>query len=163
MSVLNPDTGWGSKAATGMKRMFSIYKLIAIGALAGLLSGCSGMNIFKDSAPEPQALPNDPAEPQVGSLGLSADEIRKTLSGKSWNWSGPSNSGVTLFAEDGTSLIEVKGKGTTKGKWFAKDGELCESVDPAKFIPQGAPMSCRPFSGQGGNYQVGNAQFTLAS
>jgi hypothetical protein len=138
-------------------------KLLVLFVFAGLLSGCSGLNIFKDSEPEAQALPSEPAEPQLSSLGLTAEDIRSTLSGKSWSWKGPSNSGVTLFAEDGTSLIEVKGKGTTKGKWFAKDGELCESVDPAPFIPQGAAMSCRPFSGQAGNYSVGNARFTLAS
>jgi hypothetical protein len=135
--------------------------LLALAVFAGFLSGCSGANIFKDSEPATQSVPD--AEPQLGSGGISADQIRNTLSGKSWSWKGPSNSGVTLFAEDGTSLIEVSGKGTTKGKWFAKDGELCESVDPAPFIPQGAPMSCRPFSGSGNNYRVGNADFRLAS
>jgi hypothetical protein len=143
--------------------MISKSHLLAVLVTVGLLGGCSTMNIFKDNEPATQSLPPDPAEPGLNTLGVSADEIRSTLSGKSWSWKGPSNSGVTLFAEDGTSLIEVTGKGTTKGKWFAKDGELCESVDPAPFIPQGAPMSCRPFSGSGGQYRVGNADFTLAS
>lgn len=94
---------------------------------------------------------------------LSAGEIRSILSGKSWNFRGPNNTGTTLYAEDGTSLVEVDGKGTTRGKWMAKDGQLCESFDPAPFLPGGVPMSCYPFSGSGGVYQAGKATFTLAS
>ena len=69
--------------------------------------------------------------------GLSAADIRGILSGKSWRWSGPNNSGVTLYATDGTSLVEVTGKGTTTGTWSAKDGELCEAFAPAPFLAEG--------------------------
>ena len=97
--------------------------------------------------------------PQV----LSAGEIKSVLSGKSWRFQGPNNTGTTLYAADGTSLVEVDGKGTTKGKWRTEDGQLCESFDPAPFLPGGVPMSCYPFSGSGGYYQAGKATFTLAS
>ncbi len=142
--------------------MVSKSNLLLLVALAALLGGCTNLGLFKDSQPEPTLAP-EPGLSDVGPTALPANEIRSALSGKSWRWKGPNNSGVTLFAEDGTSLIEVSGKGTTKGKWFAKDGELCESVSPAPFLPNGAPMSCRPFSGSNGNYRVGNADFSLSS
>jgi hypothetical protein len=94
---------------------------------------------------------------------LSAAQIKQLLIGKSWRWKGPNNSGVTLYAADGSSLVEVTGKGTTGGKWEAKDGQLCESFSPAPFLPQGVPMSCQPFTGTNGNYMVGQATFNLAS
>ena len=93
---------------------------------------------------------------------LSQEEIRNALSGKSWRWSGPNNSGVTLYASDGTSLVEVTGKGTTTGTWSAKDGQLCESFAPAPFLPKGVPMNCQPITGSGNVYHVGQATFTLA-
>jgi hypothetical protein len=94
---------------------------------------------------------------------LTAPQIKTLLAGKSWRWKGPKNSGVTLYASDGTSLVEVTGKGTTQGKWEARDGQLCESFAPAPFLPQGVPMTCQPFTGTAGNYMVGQANFTLAS
>lgn len=139
--------------------MVSKLNLLILTTLAAGLSACANTSLFKDSQPEPTLAP----EPSISGTTASAGEIRAALSGKSWSWRGPNNSGVTLFAEDGTSLIEVTGKGKTTGKWLAKDGELCESVAPAPFLPNGAPMSCRPFSGSGGSYRVGNAEFTLSS
>ena len=109
---------------------------------------------------------NDDPGASSGSLApqvMSAAEIRTILSGKSWHFQGPNNTGTTLYAADGTSLVEVDGKGTTKGKWRAEEGQLCESFDPAPFLPGGVPMSCYPFSGSGGTYQAGKATFTLAS
>ena len=94
--------------------------------------------------------------------GLSAADIRNILSGKSWRWSGPNNSGVTLYASDGTSLVEVTGKGTTTGTWSAKDGQLCEAFAPAPFLPKGVALNCQPITGSGNVYQVGQATFTLA-
>lgn len=103
--------------------------------------------------------------PDVGPApgSLSASEIRGILSGKSWHFTGPNNTGTTLYAADGSSLVEVDGKGTTKGHWQTQDGQLCESFDPAPFLPGGVPMSCYPFSGGGGTYKAGKATFTLAS
>ena len=95
-------------------------------------------------------------------VGLSQADIRGIFSGKSWNWTSPKNTGQTLYAADGTSLVEVKGKGTTTGKWEAKDGQLCESYAPAPFLPAGAAMTCQPVSGGSGSYQVGQASFTPA-
>jgi hypothetical protein len=130
-------------------------RLLASLAVVGLLvAGCSTGGTGGSSSSLNQA-------PQ----GLSASEIRTTLSGRSWRFKGPNNTGTTLYAEDGTSLVEVDGKGTTKGKWTTKDGQLCESFDPAPWLPGGVPMSCYPFA-RGtapGSFQAGKAVFTQAS
>ena len=126
---------------------------LALGLVSLLVAGCSGMGGSGSSTPEP------------GAQGLTQAEIRTILEGKSWRWKGPTNTGTTLYAADGTSLVEVDGKGTTKGKWMTKDGQLCESFDPAPWLPGGVPMSCYPFA-RGtapGTYQAGKAVFTQAS
>jgi hypothetical protein len=133
---------------------------IALICVAMTLAGCASTGGMFGSRS------SEPAEPSLApeTSALSAAEIQKALAGKSWRWtSAKSNlSGVTLYASDGTSLVEVTGKGTTTGKWSAKDGYLCESFAPAPFIPQGKGMSCQPISGGGGQFRVGQADFTLA-
>ena len=124
-------------------------------ALSTVLLALAGCTMFGGN--------DQPSDTSLAPQVMSADEIRTILSGKSWRFQGPNNTGTTLYAADGTSLVEVDGKGTTKGKWEAKDGQLCESFDPAPFLPGGVPMSCYPFSGSGGSYQAGKATFTLAS
>lgn len=143
------------------KTLFAIASLV-------VLTGCTNMNIFKDSPSNTPAEPNvdlapdDTARGSVPSGAMSAAQIKQVLSGKSWKWASPKNSGVTLYADDGSSLVEVTGKGTTTGKWSVKDGQLCESFSPAPFLPKGVPMTCQPFSGSGNTYKVGQATFTLA-
>jgi hypothetical protein len=157
-------------AVSGETRMTMTLKTIAsLATLTFLLAGCTSMNVFKDdNAPPPIANDLPPEEPVIvappaaKTSGMRAAQINKTLSGKSWNWTAPKYSGVTLYANDGSSLIEVTGKGTTTGKWIAKDGQLCEKIEPAPFLPGGQPMQCRAFSGNGNNFRVGNANFTLA-
>lgn len=144
-----------------------MIKTIVCLSLGLALAGCSSMNVFKDSS-APQAMDLPPEQPVALSpampTAVSAAQIKSLLTGKSWRWAGAKASGVTLYASDGTSLVEITGKGTTGGKWITKDGQLCESFQPlAGVLPQGQPMSCRSFSGAGGVYKVGTATFTLAS
>lgn len=146
--------------------IMTLKTTIALAFAALLMTGCTSMNLFKDSneAPPPVAdlEPADPAPMQPTAGGLTSSQISKALSGKSWKWAGPNNSGVTLFANDGSSLVEVTGKGTTTGKWQAKDGQLCEKFEPAPFLPKGVPMTCQTITGGGNVYKVGQATFTLA-
>lgn len=131
-------------------RVHPSRRALAIALTAFTLSACS---VFDK---------NDVDTTTTGPKLLAAAEIRGILSGKSWRFAGPNNTGTTLYAADGTSLVEVDGKGKTTGRWQTQDGQLCESFDPAPFLPGGVPMSCYPFSGSGGTYQVGKATFTLA-
>lgn len=127
--------------------------LAAVALVALALAGCSGF-------PGTDKAAND--VPQA----MSAAEIRSTLAGKSWRFQGPNNTGTTLYADDGSSLVEVDGKGKTKGKWMTKDGQLCESFDPSPpWLPGGVPMSCYPFSrgATPNTYQAGKAVFSPAA
>ncbi len=138
-----------------MVRKMSVGSRLVVLSLALLAAGCTtGGGSDTATTDEP-----------VRANALSASEIRTILAGKSWRFQGPNNTGTTLYAEDGSSLVEVDGKGTTKGKWTTKDGQLCESFDPAPFLPGGVPMSCYPFSkGSTPNtYQAGKATFSVAS
>jgi hypothetical protein len=135
------------------------FQVIALAGLMSALAGCTSMGLFRDNK-EPEV--SAPLEPQVSPTAMTSDQIRGVLAGKSWRWQGPNNSGTTLYASDGTSLVEVDGKGTTSGKWEARNGQLCESFSPAPFLPQGMDTVCQPFTGSGNSYQVGPATFTLA-
>jgi len=130
----------------------SSSRIVAMGAVAAVLAACTGGSNYGN---------NSNLTPQ----GLSAGEIHTILAGRTWNFRGPNNTGTTLYAEDGSSLVEVDGKGRTKGHWMTKDGQLCESFEPAPFLPGGVPMSCYPFSRgtEPGTYQAGKAVFTAAS
>lgn len=143
--------------------MMKMNTLIVISSLV-LLTGCTSMDFFKDSPGSGSTSePNVDLAPEPLAPGaMSAAQIKQVLSGKSWKWASPKNSGVTLYADDGSSLVEVTGKGTTTGKWSVKDGQLCESFSPAPFLPKGVAMTCQPFTGSGNTYQVGQATFTLA-
>jgi hypothetical protein len=133
---------------------------IATGAFLAL-AGCANTNVFKDNEPTPVE-PALAAEPALDAAPLVFDAvgIRNTIAGKSFRWRGPNNSGTTLFAADGTSLIEVDGKGTTTGKWVAKDGQLCESISPGPVLKNGSRLRCNSFSGGNGTFKVGAATFT---
>ncbi len=147
--------------------MQNSLKCAAMAALALSLGACTSLNLFKDSATPAvataQELTPAPLSPS-GRGELSAAQIKSLLSGKSWRWRGL-KSGVTLYASDGTSLVEITGSGTTQGKWEVKDGQLCESFAPAPFLPQGIPLQCSSFAAgpTPGTYAVGKAVFSLAS
>ncbi|MCA3556221.1 hypothetical protein [Aestuariivirga sp.] len=127
--------------------------LAALVLTALVLAGCAGFpGSGKPADDVPQA--------------MTAAEIRTTLAGRSWRFQGPNNTGTTLYAEDGSSLVEVDSKGKTKGKWMTKDGQLCESFDPSPpWLPGGVPMSCYPFArgATPNTYQAGKAVFSPAS
>lgn len=162
-------------AVSGETRMIMTIKTLATLATAAiLLSGCTNMNVFKDDNPAPSTAMNDlpPEEPpmmesQQRRGGVPASQISQKISGKSWKWSSKNYSGVTLYANDGSSLIELKGKGaltpvTTTGRWRAANGELCESVKAAPpVLTSDVKEACKPFSNTGSGFMVGSANFVL--
>lgn len=132
--------------------MGGLMRRAAIFAIPLLLTACAMQDGQSPFEPEPQV-----------STGMSAEEIRDAFSGQTGHWKSAATnlSGSTVYAADGTSLVEVNGKGTTTGTWTTKDGQLCESFAPAAFLPKGFPLTCKPISGSGSSYRVGDAQFTL--
>ncbi len=161
-------------AVSGETRMTMTLKTLAtLTTAALLLAGCSSMNVFKDDSPPPPANDLAPEEPEMQApaasapSGVSAAQISKKISGKSWKWSSQNYSGVTLYANDGSSLIELKGKTslapvTTTGRWKARDGELCESVKAAPpVLTADVKEACKPFISTGNSFTVGSATFVL--
>lgn len=162
-------------AVSGETPMAMTLKTLATLATAALLlSGCSSMNVFKDDSAPPPAPDLPPEEPEMlapqrsaAPGGASAAQISKKISGKSWKWSSPNYSGVTLYANDGSSLIELKSKTslnpvTTTGRWKARDGELCESVKAAPpVLTADVAETCKPFTSTGNSFKVGSATFVL--
>ncbi len=162
-------------AVSGETPMTMTMKTLTTLAFAAtLLSGCSSMNVFKDDTSAPPAAndlaPEDPPmmePPQKMSSGVPSSQISKKIAGKSWKWSSPNYSGVTLYANDGSSLIELKSKGaltpvTTTGKWDAQNGQLCESVKAAPpVLEKDVARACKPYTSTGTGFKVGSANFVL--
>jgi hypothetical protein len=157
--------------------MITMPKVLWAVPLLLALSGCSSLGVFRESdtaaAPAPTAveppstatarLAQEPQDLVPAPASMQAASIRQAVSGKTFRWQGPNNSGTTLFAQDGTSLIEVDGKGTAQGTWQVRDGQLCETIKPGSAVlPKGSPLRCNPFSGAGGRYKVGPATFTAS-
>jgi hypothetical protein len=154
----------------------TLKTLASLSIAATLLAGCTSMNIFKDDSSAPQVNDLPPEEPIMDAPaarapGMSPSQVSKALSGKSWKWSAPNFSGVTLFANDGSSLIELKKQGslapvTTTGRWRTQQGaqqvELCESINAAPpVLNNKVPETCKPVSGGGNQFKVGSATFVL--
>jgi hypothetical protein len=161
-------------AVSGETRMTMTLKTFATLSLAAMLmTGCTSMNVFKDDASTPppanDLAPEEPMmpEPTLSVGGTSASQISKKISGKSWKWSSKNYSGVTLYANDGSSLIELKNKGglapvTTTGRWDAQNGQLCESVKSAPpVLTKDVARACKPFANAGSGFTVGSANFVL--
>jgi hypothetical protein len=81
--------------------------LAAVALVALALAGCSGMPGADKSS-----------STNAAAQAMPAAEIRSTLAGRSWRFQGPNNTGTTLYAEDGSSLVEVDGTGRTTGTWM---------------------------------------------
>jgi hypothetical protein len=99
------------------------------------------------------------------STAMSAAEIQTALTegGKSFTYSGAGTKGTILYAANGTSLYTEDGKGTGTGKWRAADGQLCQSFDPASFLPGGRPETCTSFARSGSGYAAGPITLTADS
>jgi len=98
-----------------------------------------------------------------GSDTMTADDIKTALAGKTFSYAGAGVKGTIIYAEDGTSLYTEDGKGNGTGKWHARDGQLCQSLDPASFIPSGKPESCAGFTRSGSGYAAGPVTLTNIS
>jgi len=122
-------------------------KGVALGALALMLTACSsgGNSDIKvisggtsKSKPEPQPI-----------RALSAEEIRSTLIGRSWQYTAADGNGFVTYNNDGTLTYQDDAKGQGSGTWSAVQGELCQSIG-------GKPTQCGQFKSTGDAYYAGN-------
>lgn len=120
-------------------------------ALAAMLvlAGCnspdkSGIKILEGTQTPTSASPNQAQPIRM----LSAEEIRSTLIGKSWQYTRPESSGFITYNEDGSLTFQDDVKGEGRGTWSATQGELCQSLG-------GQPTECNQFKSTGDAYHVG--------
>lgn len=115
---------------------------VIVTLMALLLAGCAGGGLkFGDN------------DASTGSRVLRAAEIKSILGGKTWTYKSPSRSGSITFADDGTSLYEDSTQGSGTAKWWANDGQLCQSFGNSQ-------PDCSPFSKTSDGYRAGDSMLT---
>jgi hypothetical protein len=107
---------------------------------------------------EEQPIVEQPIEP-LPTGPMSASVITKTLSEKTFRYSGAGRNGTITFFGDGTTKYNEAGKGEGTGIWQASDGKLCEARDPTKFLPKGTPSTCQKISSNGSVITAGRMQY----
>jgi hypothetical protein len=115
--------------------------------VALLIAGCSSSDKsgIKFLSGSPTASSN--AAPQPIRT-LSAEEIRTTLMGKSWQYTRSDSSGFVTYNADGSLTYQDDNKGEGRGTWSAVEGQLCQSVG-------GQPTECGEFKSTGDAYHAG--------
>jgi hypothetical protein len=137
--------------------------------LASLVLAACSSGSKPDLEPSDQmasAEPTEPAQPIVEqpleplpSGPMSASVITKTLSEKTFRYSGAGRNGTITFFGDGTTKYNEAGKGEGTGIWQASDGKLCEARDPTSFLPKGTPSTCQKISSDGAVITAGRIQY----
>jgi len=118
----------------------------ALGALGVVLAACSGggnssIKVLSGNAkPQPQPIRT-----------LSAEEIRSTLIGRSWQYTAAESNGFVTYNNDGTLSYQDDAKGQGSGTWSAVEGELCQSI-------AGKPTQCGEFKSTGDAYYAGKVR-----
>jgi hypothetical protein len=115
------------------------------GLLLLLLAACAN---------EPPAPLGPPVQVPTGP-GLSADEIRSQLVGKTGSGpiSGSNATQLVYFAADGTGVLKIPA-GTEQGKWrIAPEGQICETWERYR----GGQEYCQRVYRQGDVYQLVNS------
>lgn len=121
-------------------------KRAGLGLLVLVLAGCSSggksdINVVSSGSttkPKPQPI-------RV----LSAEEIRSTLIGRSWQYTAADGNGFVTYNNDGSLTYQDDAKGQGSGTWSAVEGELCQSIG-------GKPTECGQFKSTGDAYYAGN-------
>jgi hypothetical protein len=128
-------------------------------AAALLVAGCSsssdksGIRILSAGG-QPAGSAN--ARPQAQPIRiLSAEEIRSTLIGKTWQYTRADSSGFITYNVDGSLTYQDDVKGEGRGTWSAVQGELCQSVG-------GKPTECSEFKSTGDAYHAGKTRLVGA-
>jgi hypothetical protein len=146
-----------------LSRKKEVWLGLVLASLA--LAACSS-GAKPDLEPSDQMATVEPTEPIVQepleplpSGPMSAAVITKTLSEKTFRYSGAGRNGTITFYGDGTTKYDEAGKGEGTGIWQASDGKLCEARDPTSFLPKGTPSTCQKISSDGAVITAGRIQY----
>jgi hypothetical protein len=116
-----------------------------------LVAGCSstdtsGVKILSGGGPSAASANATPQAQPIRML--SAEEIRSTLIGKTWQYTRAESSGFITYNADGSLTFQDDVKGEGRGTWSAVQGELCQSIG-------GQPTECNEFKSTGDAYHAG--------
>jgi hypothetical protein len=122
-----------------------------IAAALLLVAGCSstdtsGVKILSGGGPSAASANATPQAQPIRML--SAEEIRSTLIGKTWQYTRAESSGFITYNADGSLTFQDDVKGEGRGTWSAVQGELCQSIG-------GKPTECNEFKSTGDAYHAG--------
>lgn len=137
---------------------YSKWALVVWAALA--VAGCSsssdksGIQILSGGGQATASANAARPQPQPIRV-LSAEEIRSTLIGKTWQYTRTDSSGFITYNADGTLTYQDDVKGEGRGTWSAVQGELCQSVG-------GKPTECSEFKSTGDAYLAGKVRLVGA-
>jgi hypothetical protein len=102
-----------------------------------------------------QTTSSNAAQPQPQPIrSLSAEEIRTTLVGKSWQYTSDS-SGFVTYNADGSLTYQDDMKGEGRGTWSAVEGQLCQSI-------AGKQTECSDFKSTGDAYNAGKMRLSAS-
>jgi hypothetical protein len=102
---------------------------------------------FLSGGSQPTAASANAVAPQPIRM-LSADEIRSTLTGKTWQYTRADSSGFVTYKAAGSLNYQDDEKGVGRGTWSAVEGQLCQSI-------AGQPTECSDFKSTGDAYHAG--------
>ena len=127
--------------------MNDISRWALIVGVALLLAGCGGPDKSGIKFLSGGQTSSSNAAPQPIRM-LSAEEIRTTLIGKSWQYTRSDSSGFVTYNGDGSLTFQDDVKGEGRGTWSAVEGQLCQSLG-------GQPTECGDFKSTGDAYHAG--------
>ena len=127
--------------------MNDISRWALIVGVALLLAGCGGTDKSGIKFLSGGQTSSSNAAPQPIRM-LSAEEIRTTLIGKSWQYTRSDSSGFVTYNGDGSLTFQDDVKGEGRGTWSAVEGQLCQSLG-------GQPTECGDFKSTGDAYHAG--------
>lgn len=127
--------------------MNDISRWALIVGVALLLAGCGGSDKSGIKFLSGGQTSSSNAAPQPIRM-LSAEEIRTTLIGKSWQYTRSDSSGFVTYNGDGSLTFQDDVKGEGRGTWSAVEGQLCQSLG-------GQPTECGDFKSTGDAYHAG--------
>ena len=127
--------------------MNDISRWALIAGVALVLAGCGGSDKSGIKFLSGGQTSSSNAAPQPIRM-LSAEEIRTTLIGKSWQYTRSDSSGFVTYNADGSLTFQDDVKGEGRGTWSAVEGQLCQSLG-------GQPTECGDFKSTGDAYHAG--------
>jgi hypothetical protein len=133
--------------------MIDVSRWALVVGVALLVAGCSsspdksGIKFLSGGSSQPTAASSNAVAPQPVRM-LSAEEIRSTLTGKTWQYTRADSSGFVTYNADGSLNYQDDEKGEGRGTWSAVEGQLCQSI-------AGQPTACSDFKSTGDAYHAG--------